>query len=105
VEAIHNPTEAESKDLLQPECMKAIENLQSYQNEMRAWRDKKSKVKAEDLVLLRSPRTEASKKLELKWTEKIRPGSFRLADTKGRELEHSWNADNLYRFYVNCGAL
>jgi hypothetical protein len=29
--------------LLEPERMKAIENLQSYQNETRAWRDKKSK--------------------------------------------------------------
>jgi hypothetical protein len=54
-EAIHNPTEAESKDLLELEHMKAIKNLQSYQNEMRAWRDKKLKLKtieARDLVLL-----------------------------------------------------
>jgi hypothetical protein len=29
-EAIYNPTEAESKDLLEPECMKAVENMQSY---------------------------------------------------------------------------
>jgi hypothetical protein len=40
-EAINNPTEAESKDLLELERMKVVENLQSYQNEMRAWRDKK----------------------------------------------------------------
>jgi hypothetical protein len=33
VEAVYNPTKAESKDLLDPECMKAVENLQSYQNE------------------------------------------------------------------------
>jgi hypothetical protein len=45
-EAIHNPTEAESKDLLESERMKAVENLQSYQNETRTWRDKKSKAKA-----------------------------------------------------------
>jgi hypothetical protein len=54
-EAIHNPTEAESKDLLELEHMKAIKNLQSYQNEMRVWRDKKLKLKtieARDLVLL-----------------------------------------------------
>jgi hypothetical protein len=53
--AIYNPTEAESKDLLEPERMKAVENLQSYQNETRAWRDKKVKqkhIKAGDLVLL-----------------------------------------------------
>jgi hypothetical protein len=40
-EAINNPTEAEFKDLLELERMKVVENLQSYQNEMRAWRDKK----------------------------------------------------------------
>jgi hypothetical protein len=40
-EAIYSPTEAESKDLLKLECMKAIENLQAYQNEIRAWRHKK----------------------------------------------------------------
>jgi hypothetical protein len=42
VEAIYNPTKAESKDLLESERMKAIDNLQSNQNETRAWRDKKS---------------------------------------------------------------
>jgi hypothetical protein len=45
-EAIQNPTEAESKDLLEPERMKAIENLQSYHNETRAWRDRKVKLKS-----------------------------------------------------------
>jgi hypothetical protein len=54
-EAIHNPTEVESKDLLEPERMKMVENLQSYKNEMRVWRDKKVKqkcIKVGDLVLL-----------------------------------------------------
>jgi hypothetical protein len=72
-EATYSPTEAESKDLLDPECMKAVENLQSYQNKIRAWRDKKVKpkhIEAEDLVLLGSPHMEASGKLEPKW---IRP--------------------------------
>jgi hypothetical protein len=35
-EAIYSPTEAESMDLLELERMKVVENLQSYQNEMRA---------------------------------------------------------------------
>jgi hypothetical protein len=108
-EVTYSPSEAESKDLLQPERMKAVENLQSYQNEAKAWRDKKVKLKnieAGDLVVLRSPCTEASGKLEPKWirpfvvTEKRRPGSFHLADNEGRVLEHSWNADNLRRFYI-----
>jgi hypothetical protein len=41
-EATYSPSEAESKDFLEPEHMKAVENLQSYQNETRAWRDKLS---------------------------------------------------------------
>jgi hypothetical protein len=51
----YNPTKAESKDLLELEHMKAVENLQSYQNETRAWRDKKVKqnhIEVGDLVLL-----------------------------------------------------
>jgi hypothetical protein len=54
-EATYSPSEAESKDLLEPECMKAVKNLQSYPNGTRAWRDKKVKlkhIKARDLVLL-----------------------------------------------------
>jgi hypothetical protein len=43
LEAVYSPTKAESKDLLEPERKKAVENLQSYQNETRAWRDKKVK--------------------------------------------------------------
>jgi hypothetical protein len=108
-EAIYSPTEAESKDLLEPEHMKVVENLQSYQNELRAWRDKKVKqkhIEARDLVLLRSPCTEASGKLEPKWigsfhvTENTRPGSFHLANTEGKALEHSWSADNLRCIYI-----
>jgi hypothetical protein len=71
-EATYSPTEAESKDLLEPDCMKAVENLQSYQNETRAWRHKKVKqhhIEAGDLVLLRSLHMEASEKLQPKWSE------------------------------------
>jgi hypothetical protein len=63
-------------------------------------------IKAGYLVLLRSPRTEASGKLEPKWTgsfivtKMTRSGSFRLADNEGRVLEHSWNTDSLSRFYI-----
>jgi hypothetical protein len=35
-EAIYSPNEAESKDLFEAKCMKAVENLQAYQNKMRA---------------------------------------------------------------------
>jgi hypothetical protein len=52
------------------------------------------------------PRTETTGKLEPKWTgpfmlmEKTRPGSFHLADSEGRVLEHSWNADNPRRLFI-----
>jgi hypothetical protein len=32
--------------------------------------------------------------------EKTRSGSFSLANVKGGVLEHSWNANNLRRFYI-----
>jgi hypothetical protein len=109
VEATYSPTETKSKDLLELERTKAVENLQSYQNEARAWRDKKvrqKQIKAGDLVLLQSPHTEVPGKLEPKWIgpflviENTRPRSFQLANTKGKALEHSWNADNLHSFYI-----
>jgi hypothetical protein len=60
------PSEAEEKVLLESERLKAVTNLQKYQDETRNWRD--AKVKKRDfnvgnLVLLRSLRTESSGKL------------------------------------------
>jgi hypothetical protein len=107
--ATYSPSNVESKDLLEPERMKAMENLQCYQNETRAWSDKKVKrkhIEAGDLVFLQIPCMEASGKLEPKWigpfmvTYKTRPGSFRLAHNEGRMLEHTWNANNLCCFYI-----
>jgi hypothetical protein len=57
-EVLYSPIETESKDLVEPERMKVVENLQAYQNGMRAWRDKKVREKTieiGDLVLLQSP--------------------------------------------------
>jgi hypothetical protein len=64
VEAIYSPTKLESKDLLELDHMKAVKNLQSYQNETKAWRDKKVKqkhIEAKNLVLLRNARTKADR--------------------------------------------
>jgi hypothetical protein len=61
------PTEAEEKDLVEADRLKAVANLQKYQEETRFWRDPKVKKKDFDmgnLILLRSPRTERSGKLE-----------------------------------------
>jgi hypothetical protein len=95
--------------LLESERLKVVTNLQKYQNETRNWRDPKVKKRDFDvgnLVLLRSPRTESSGKLEAKWegpfviVEKTRPEAYHLTDPQGSKLEHSWNADNLCRFYI-----
>jgi hypothetical protein len=63
------PSEAEEKDLLESERLKAIANLRKYQDETRSWRDLKIKKKEFDVgnLLLWSPRTESSGKLESKW--------------------------------------
>jgi hypothetical protein len=103
------PNEAKEKDLLESNRLKVIANLQKYQEETRAWRYPKVKLRefdVENLGLLRSPRTEKTCKFEAKWTrpyvvtEKMRPDAYRLLDTQGRLLEHSGNAENLRRFYV-----
>jgi hypothetical protein len=44
-QAMYRLSEAKCKDLLELERMKAVKNLQSYQSEIRAWRDKKVKLK------------------------------------------------------------
>jgi hypothetical protein len=38
------PSEAEEKDLLESDRLKAILNFQKYQEEIRAWRDTKVKL-------------------------------------------------------------
>jgi hypothetical protein len=92
------PSEAEEKNLLESERLKTLTNLQKYQDETRNWRDVKVKKRYFDmgnLVLLRSPRTESSNKLESIWEgpymiiEKTRPRAYRLADPQGPKLEHS----------------
>jgi hypothetical protein len=49
------PSETEEKDLLESDRLKAVANLQKYQEETRAWRDPKVKLRDFDvgnLVLL-----------------------------------------------------
>jgi hypothetical protein len=102
-------TTTEAPPCLELERLKAIVNLQKYQDETRSWRDLKVKKRDFDvgnLVLLWSPHTESSGKLESKWEgsyviiTKTRPGAYRLTDPQGSKLEPSWNADNLRRFYI-----
>jgi hypothetical protein len=70
MEAPSCPNEAEEKDLLESERLKAVTNLWRYQDETRNWRDlndKKREFDMGNLVLLRSPRTESSGKFKSKW--------------------------------------
>jgi hypothetical protein len=63
------PTEAEEKDLLESDKVKAVANLHKYQKETWAWRDLKVQLCEFDvgnLVLLRRPSTENTGKLEVK---------------------------------------
>jgi hypothetical protein len=83
------PSKAKEKDLLESDRLKAVANLQKYQEETRAWRDPKVKLQKFDvgnLVFLRRPRTKSTGKFEAKWfrpyiiTEKIWPGAYCLSD-------------------------
>jgi hypothetical protein len=102
------PSEAKKKDLLESERLKAVANLQKYLDETRSWANQKVKKREFDvgnLVLLRSPKTESSNKLESKCdgpyvvVEKTRLWAYRLTDLERPKLEYSRNADNLHRFY------
>jgi hypothetical protein len=59
-----------------------------------------------DLVLIRTSQTESRGKLESKWEgpfivkSKASPSSYRLVTHSGEDLEHSWNIDNLRKFFV-----
>ena len=89
--------------------MQAIENLNKYQEETRKWRDKKISVKnfvPGDLVLRRLGNASSVEKLQSKWDgpflikRSLRSDSYHLATLEGEELTHTWNVDNLCKFYV-----
>jgi hypothetical protein len=109
VEASTCPSKGEEKDLLEPDRLKVVASLQKYQDDTKAWRDLKVKLRELDvgvLVLLWSPRTENIDKLEAKWAgpyvvvEKSRPSTYCLSDPQGKMLEHSWNADSIHHFLI-----
>jgi hypothetical protein len=86
------PSEAKEKHLLELDRHKAVENLQKYQEETRAWREPMVKFWDFDLgnlVLLRSPLTESTDQFEAKWTgpyvitEKTRPRAYHLLNPQG----------------------
>jgi ribonuclease HI len=97
------------KDLAEVDRIKACHNLETYQRQTRAWRDKKVKLKqiaVGDFVIKRKPNAEIRGKFQEKWegpfivSRSNRPRSFYLKDEYGNELPHSWNVDSLQRYYV-----
>jgi hypothetical protein len=97
------------KDMIELTILEAAENIEKYQRETRAWRDKKvvrKDIKTGDLVLKRKKNLENPGKLHESWEgpyiarETDMPGAFRLMEQTGEELPYSWNADSLKRYYL-----
>jgi hypothetical protein len=96
------------KDMIELTILEAAENIEKYQKETKAWKDKKvvrKDIKTGDLVLKRKKNWENLEKLHESWEwqyiakETDMPGAFRLLEQTGEELPHSWNADSLKRYY------
>jgi hypothetical protein len=96
------------KDMIELTILEAAKNIEKYQTETKAWKDKKlvrKDIKTGDLVLKRKKNSDNTGKLQESWEgpyiakETNMSGAFRLIDQTGEELPHSWNADILKRYY------
>jgi hypothetical protein len=92
--------EPTSKDLIDGDRVLALQELNKYQAQTKAWRDNTAiprEFQEGDLVLTRTTRTESRGKLEPKWEgpyivkTKTSPNAYRLTSSSGEDLEHSWN--------------
>jgi hypothetical protein len=107
--AFPNVDEPTSKDLVDGDRVLALQALDRYQAQTKAWRDNAvvpREFNKGDLVLVRTTQTESRGKLEPKWEgpfivkSKASPSAYRLTTSSGEDLEHSWNIDNLQKFFV-----
>jgi hypothetical protein len=107
--AVPDVDEPTSKDLIDGDRVLALQALNKYQAQIKAWRDHAvipREFSEGDLVLVRTARTEFRGKLEPKWEgpfivkTKASPSAYRLATPNDKDLEHSWNIDNLRKFFV-----
>ena len=107
--AVPDVDEPTSKDLIDGDRVFALQALDKYQTQTKAWRDQAvipREFNEGDLVLIRTARTESRGKLEPAWEgpyivkSKASPSAYRLATPTGEDLEHSWNIDNLRKFFV-----
>jgi hypothetical protein len=90
--------ELTSKDLIDGDHVFALQALNKYQAQTKAWRDHTvvpREFNEGDLVLVRTTRTESRGKLEPKWEgpfivkTKSSPSAYRLTTQSGKDLEHS----------------
>jgi hypothetical protein len=107
--AVPDVDEPTSKDLIDGDRVFALQARNKYQAQTKAWRDHTvipREFSEGDLVLVRTTRTESRGKLEPKWEgpfivkTKASPSAYRLTTPSGEDLEHSWNIDNLRKFFV-----
>jgi hypothetical protein len=108
IEIIDEDQQMTSKDLLEKERMKAIQNLEKYQKKTESWYNKKVKprqLSPGDFVLKRKINEDTVEKFHQKWkgpfliirTNKSR--AFHLADMSGKEIDHTFNIQDLRRYY------
>jgi hypothetical protein len=107
--AVPDVEEPTLKDLIDGDRVFALQALNKYQAQTKAWRDHTvipREFSEGDLVLVRTAQTESQGKLEPKWEGpfivkmKASPSAYRLTTQSGEDLEHSWNIDNLRKFFV-----
>jgi hypothetical protein len=107
--AVPDIDEPTSKDLIDGDCVFALQALNKYQAQTKAWRDHEvvpREFNEGELVLVRITRTESRGKLEPKWEVpfiaklKASPSAYRLTTPSDKDLDHSWNIDNLRKFFV-----
>jgi hypothetical protein len=96
--AVPDVDEPTSKDLIDRGRVFALQALDKYQAQTKAWRDHAvvpREFNEGDLVLVRTTRTESRGKLEPKWEgpfifkTKSSPNAYRLTTQSGEDLEHS----------------
>jgi hypothetical protein len=106
--AVTDVDEPTSKDLIDGGRVLALQTLDRYQAQTKAWRDNTvvpKEFNKGDLILVRTTRTESRGKLEPKWEgpfivkTKASPSACRLVTPSGEDLEHSSNIDNLQKFF------
>jgi hypothetical protein len=96
--AVPDVDEPTSKDLIDEDRVFALQALNKYQAQTKAWRDHAiipREFNEGDLVLVRTTQTESRGKLEPKWEgpsivkSKASPSAYRPTTPSDEDLEHS----------------